>query len=160
MPKEPLTTFVIPTIRRDTLQRAIDSTNGYSCLVGYDDAHEGEAVIRNRLIRKVKTPWVSFLDDDDSITEDYVKRLVEEISKNPEADLIHFRQYFLRGHLLPSWPKVEWGNIGIAYSVKTGVARQFPFKSVKNEDWIQVKEMHDAGKKIVFSPYITYRVRH
>lgn len=157
------TTFVIPTIRRDTLDRAIESVQktGANYLVGYDDSPRiGESEIRNGLIWEVDTPWVSFLDDDDTVTEDYVRRLEEEIKNHPEADIIHFRQYWLRGLILPTWTTVEWGNVGIAYSVKTEVAKQFPFKSVKNEDWIQVKEMVDAGKKLHFSPYITYRVRH
>lgn len=155
-----LTTFVIPSIRRDTVQRAIDSVGDTPYLVGYDDLHEGEAVIRNRLIEQVETPWVSFLDDDDTITADYVKRLKEEIAAHPEAELIHFRQYFLRGLLIPAWTTVEWGNIGIAYSMKKELALKFPFKSVKHEDWQQVKEIDDAGHNIYFSPYITYLVRH
>jgi len=156
-----LTTFIIPSIRRDTLKRAINSIKDAQYLVGYDDLPRvGESETRNRLINWVTTPWVSFLDDDDTVTEDYVKRLQEEIKAHPEADIIHFRQYWLRGTIIPAWPTVEWGNIGIAYSVKTEVAKQFPFKSVRNEDWIQVKEMVEAGKKIHFSPYITYHVRH
>lgn len=155
-----LTTFIIPSIARDTLRRAIDSTRDAQCLWTVDDERIGEGEIRNRLIKEAKTPWVSFLDDDDTVTEDYVARLEEEIERHPEADIIHFRQYFLRGLIIPNWPKVEWGNIGIAYSVKREVALEFPFVSEKHEDFYHVKKMVDAGKKIVFSRYITYRVRH
>lgn len=155
-----LTTFIISTIRRPTLERALKSVKDLPHLIGYDDHHEGPGAVRNRLIAQAATLWVSFLDDDDSITEDYVERLQEEIEKTPYADVIHFRQYFLRGHILPSWPIVEWGNVGIAYSIQREVALQFPFRDVKYEDYDQVKRVSDAGKAVVFSPYITYRVRH
>lgn len=159
--RDNLTTFIIPSIRRDTLQRAIDSVpQGTDFMVGFDDDRRGEGVVRNELISKAVTPWVSFLDDDDTVTSDYVERLYEEIGKNPDADIIHFRQYFLRGLIMPGWPTVEWGNIGIAYSVKREVALEYPEKSEKHEDYEHVKRMVEAGKKIVFSPYITYRVRH
>lgn len=158
--EENLTTFIIPSIRRDTLDRALKSVENWPHLVGFDDKHEGEGVIRNRLIEQATTPWVSFLDDDDSVTADYVERLKEEIQKNPDAEIIHFRQYFLRGLLLPGWPKVEWGNIGIAYSMKRELALKYPFRSERHEDYEHVKRLFENGKKVVFSPYITYRVRH
>lgn len=157
---EPISTFIIPTIGRDTLARAIDSCQDNPVLIGHDAQRRGEAIIRNELIQQANTEWVSFLDDDDTVTEDYMDRLREEIEKNPDADVIHFREYFLRGQLLPNWPKVEWGNVGICFSVKKSVAQDYPFEQQKHEDFHFLKKLDDAGKKIVFSQYITYRARH
>lgn len=155
-----LTTFIIPTIKRPTLQRAIESANGHPIIVLHDKDRIGPGDIRQQMIETVKTPWVSFLDDDDTITYDYVDRLKEEIAKHPEADVIHFREYFLWGQLLPNWPVVEWGNIGICFSVKTKVALAHPFKSEPYEDYEFVRRIHEAGGNVVFSPHITYKARH
>lgn len=156
----PLTTFIIPSLKRKTLGRAIRSVSKYPFIVGYDDGEKGPGIVRNELIAKVETPWVSFVDDDDTIITDYVDRLQEEIIKTPYADLIHFRQYFLRGQIIPAWPSVEWGNIGIAFSVRREIALQFPFEQEPFEDFEFVKRIKDAGKVVIFSQYLTYRVRH
>lgn len=154
------TTFIIPSIDRPTLQRAIRSVGNNDYLVKIDKEKIGEAAIRNELIRLAKTEWVSFLDDDDTITSDYVARLQEEIKVNPEADVIHFREYFLRGQLLPTWPKVEWGNIGISFSVKRQVAIDNPFLDEDHEDYHFVRRLEEKRYKIHFSKYLTYHVRH
>lgn len=157
---KPLTTFIIPTIKRKTLQRAIESANGHPIMVLHDKDRIGPGIIRQRMIETVKTPWVSFLDDDDTITNDYLERLREEIKNHPKADLIYFRQYWAEtGSLTPVWPQVKWG-IGIGFSVKTSVAIAHPFKSEPNEDLHFVERIEAAGKSIVFSKYITYRIRH
>jgi glycosyltransferase involved in cell wall biosynthesis len=157
-----LTTFVMPSINRPTVQRAIDSVErtGAFILWREDKNNLGPGELRNRLIKRVKTPWVSFIDDDDTVIEDYVQRLAEEIEKNPEADLIHFKTYFPWGQVLPQWPTVGWGNIGISFSVKTQVAKNFPFKDEPYEDYEFVHRLERMGHNIVFSPYLTYRARH
>lgn len=157
-----LTTFIIPSIGRKTLNRAVDSVekHGWKYLVGFDEHRRGAGVTRNRLIEQATTEWVSMLDDDDTIMCDYVERLAEEIAKHPNAAVIHFREYFLRGSMLPAWPKVEWGNIGIPFSVRRDIALKHPFKAEPYEDFEFVKRLHLEGYEIVFSQYLTYRARH
>lgn len=157
-----LTTFIIPTIGRKTLRRAIFSVtkHGWKYLCEYDEKREEPSVIRNRLIEQATTPWVSFLDDDDSITEDYVERLIEALKETPDLDLVHFRAYFLRGMVVPAWPTIEWGNVGISFSVKREVALKHPFQTEKYEDFNFVKRLYEAGYNIGFDPHITYHVRH
>jgi hypothetical protein len=159
--KKPITTFIIPTLGRDTLERAIKSVGDHPYLVMEDVDKEGAGIMRNRMIEQVETEWVSFLDDDDTVTEDYVDRLEEEILLHPEAHIIHFREYFIRnGHMLPSRNVVEWGNIGICYSIQTEVVKRVPFRAEPFEDFEQVKRAHEAGYHVYFSPFMVYRVRH
>lgn len=156
-----MTTFIIPSIDRPTLQRAMGSCIGQAlCLVKIDTQRIGEGLIRNQLIEEAKTEWVSMLDDDDTITPDYVERLKEEIKLHPKADCIIFREYFLHGVVLPAYPIVAKGNIPISFSVRRDVALELPFKTEPHEDYEFVKRLHEAGKHIVFSPYLTYRMRH
>lgn len=154
------TTFIIPSIGRDTLKRAVQSVRGNRYLYKIDADRKGAGETRNELIQQAKTPWVSFLDDDDTVTEDYVQRLEEEINAHPDADVIHFREYFLTGQVFPNWPKIEWGNVGISFSVKRDVALKNPFKSEEYEDYEFVKRLEEKGYKIYYSPYLVYRARH
>lgn len=156
-----LTTFIIPSIDRDTLTRAVLSVEPHPFEVGLDKQREGAGIIRNRLIEKAKTEWVSMLDDDDTITEDYVQRLEEESKAHPEADVIHFREYFNdTGELLPYWPELTFSNVGVSFSVKRQVAIDNPFEAEPFEDYEFLKRLNDRGYIIHFSKYIVYRVRH
>jgi glycosyltransferase involved in cell wall biosynthesis len=158
------TTFIIPSVGRDTLQRAVQSVEatGAAYLVGTDIAHKGPSVIRNMLIKQAETPWVSFLDDDDSITPDYVERLTEELRMSPGADVVIFREYFLNQTLIPAKGNhnIEWGNVGISFSVKREVALKHPFRRIRYEDYEFLKKLQDEGYTISFSPYMTYKERH
>ena len=158
--KQPITTFIIPSCGRDTLQRAIDSVGDNPYLVMIDDEKRGPAVLRNEMIQKATTEWVSFLDDDDTVTSDYVQRLQEEIEAHPFVDIIHFREYFLWGQVFPNWPKVEWGNVGISFSVRREIALKYPFQTEEFEDLRFVERITNEGYMIHFSPYITYHARH
>lgn len=156
-----ITTFVMPSLDRPERKRAIDSAKKQAKVIySIDKYQDGAGIVRNKIIREANTEWVSMLDDDDTVTPDYVERLQEEIAANPDADVIIFREYFLTGQLLPNWPIVEWGNVGISFSVKREVALELPFKSEPFEDFEFIKRLQEAGKKIHFSKYVTYRVRH
>lgn len=169
-----ITTFIIPSIDRPELQRAIDSCkNQAPYLVEIDKQGIGASAIRNGLIKLADTEWVSFLDDDDTVTDDYVRRLEEESKAHPEADLIVFREYFIQrlmnrdgkedkypDHFIWQAPVVHWGQIGIAFSVKREVALKYPFMDEINEDFHFVERIDQTGHKIHFSPYMVYRARH
>jgi len=141
--------------------------------VQIDKMKIGASAIRNELIRLAQTPWVSMLDDDDTVTSDYVERLKEESELHPEADVIMFREYFIADkmkekepnyqypdHFIWQAPVVHWGQIGIAFSVKRDVAMKHPFLEEPNEDFHFISRLDEAGYKIHFSKYITYRARH
>lgn len=169
-----LTTFIIPSIDRPELQRAIDSVRKQApYLVEIDKQRIGASAIRNSLIKLADTEWVSMLDDDDTVTEDYVARLKEESEKHPEADVIIFREYFIqelmtsnRGddkypdHFIWQAPVVHWGQFGIAFSVKREAALKHPFLDEENEDFHFIERLDKAGYNIHFSKYMVYRARH
>lgn len=160
--ENPITTFIVPSIKRSTLRRAIESAEGQA-LVRFkiDINRTGPSAIRNELIAQARTTWVSMLDDDDTVTDDYVQRLREEWLAHPDADVIIFREYFPKeDKFIWQQPIVKWGNVGIAFSVRREVALKFPFKQVTHEDLDFLLTLQNAGKKIIFSKYIVYRCRH
>lgn len=100
-------TVVIPTIpprRANMLHRALDSvlhqtTAPEEIIVEFDWWHHGSARTRNHALRKVSTPWVAFLDDDDEFLPDHLELL-----------LGHARR--TGAHMVYPWfeiPEVPWG---------------------------------------------------
>ena len=102
-----LITFIIPSINRPTIDNTIQSllnqTNPkWECFILYDgvegknfddprikifnlnklgkkgERHGNAGLVRNEGIKMCKTEWIGFLDDDDTIHEDYVKTLFEK----------------------------------------------------------------------------------
>lgn len=173
MPK-PTTTFIIPSCGRDTLERAIGSCkNQAPYLVGVDTKLEGPAITRNKLIEQADTDYVSFLDDDDTVTSDYVEKLELEIRNAKERgiipDLIIFREYFIadlmddnvtEDHFIWRIPEVKWGEVGISFSVRRQIALDHPFQTEEYEDLRFVQRIEKAGYNVLFSKYITYHGRH
>lgn len=157
-----ITTFIIPTIGRDTLKRAIASCKKQGNVIVKEDTHRlSESVMRNEGIEAAKTDWISFLDDDDTVTADYTQRLEEEIEANPEAEVIIFREYFPKhGIVIPNKDVICGGNVGISFSAKRSVLLEHPFIDQPHEDLALLLELEAAGKKIVFSDYLTYHMRH
>jgi len=47
---------------------------------------------RNHMLQIARGSHITFLDDDDDISDTYVSRLTEEIDNTPEADVISFNQ--------------------------------------------------------------------
>lgn len=120
-----LVTFIIPTVGRQTLLRAVESVRvqtdlDWSCMVlgdgldpstlfEYDDItchalphYHHEATVRNAGIDMAETEWVAFLDDDDTVDEHYVAWLREDIetlsgdSQVNSPDVVIFRQVLPR----------------------------------------------------------------
>jgi glycosyltransferase involved in cell wall biosynthesis len=63
----------------------LEFSNPKISVLNYEDSSDivkgmtsGPGPVRNYAVSKADTEWVAFLDDDDSLTEDYVSRLSEE----------------------------------------------------------------------------------
>lgn len=76
-------TVVIPTIpeRSDLLEQAIASVHGQTVgqpevMWALDENRIGPALVRNSIVKSVKTPWVLFLDDDDVLHPDYLEAVL------------------------------------------------------------------------------------
>lgn len=75
-------TVLIPTIagREEQLARAVASARAQTIpnqvLVQLDAVREGAAATRNRALPQVTTEWVAFLDDDDELYPDHLKRCI------------------------------------------------------------------------------------
>lgn len=154
---------MIPTLKRSSLKEAIASCGELPVLVEKDTHRTGAGPSRNRAIGRTKTLWVAFLDDDDQYSPDFLERFLEA-ERDGEPDVIIFRMQYPDGRVLPKVPKVIWGNVGIAFAVKTELAKKYPFVKgangfEQNEDYLFLKTLEENGAKIVFSPHVVYLVK-
>lgn len=160
-------TVVTPTIpdREGLLQECIASVAaaGLQHLIASDPQRLGPAAIRNRLLQRVTTPWVVFLDDDDLLYPQY-QRIVEK--KFKDADVV-YTAWDLTGSEEPA-PRpfdadlLRRGNyIPVTACVRTEAARAvggFP------EDWILEDHglwirLLDAGYRFTYVPVIGWMYR-
>jgi glycosyltransferase involved in cell wall biosynthesis len=124
--------------------------------------HSKAGYVRNVGLQWVQTPWVAFLDDDDRLTPDYVERLQEECIMTPTADLIVFKMND-KALILPppSSTQIVKNEIGISFAYRSSLIQKgFQFRSSEHEDYHLVHSIYQAGKQVVFSPYVTYVVRN
>jgi len=185
--KDPLVTFIIPTIGRSTLVNSLQSledmkSNLWNALVVFDHVEptiaETQRVkilplhkkigfancageVRNAGIRQATTEWMAFLDDDDTVTPDYMYRLQQEIYNHPHASVIIFRMV-IRKQLMPSKSShFSVGDVGISFAMKRKLYTQFGLQFFPNgcEDFDLLHRIQQGGHNIHISNYITYLVR-
>jgi glycosyltransferase involved in cell wall biosynthesis len=119
------------------------------------------ARVRNVAFEKGLTwgDWVAFVDDDDTVTPDYINRLLLERSRDEALEVVIFRM--LRGKRIiprPGRNRIVRNDVGISFAVRTSVLERFRFKPSCTEDFAFLHEMEDAGLKMKISEYVTYHV--
>lgn len=173
-------TFIVPTINRPTLHRAIDSliaqTDGdWKCIVIFDGVEEvdfddkrilsieipklgkfgnnGNAgLVRNVGIEMVETEWIGFLDDDDQLDKDYVKTL----KKYADFDLVIFKMLMPNGKVIPSGDQIKINDVGISFAYRSKFKQKFINSDA--EDFYFVNELKDKAN-FVITKEIGYKVR-
>lgn len=103
--RKPLTVSVcIPTIpgREHLLRRAIASVHAQTrqpdrILVQRDEHRLGAADARNRLLERVDTDLISWLDDDDFLKPHHLRACMRVLEDSPAVDLVYPRPVMLKG---------------------------------------------------------------
>lgn len=164
----PMLTVLIPTLGRDTLERAVDSvkTQTVPCevIVEYDPTRTGAGPTLNRMLPHVRTPWVATMGDDDELDPRYAELLA---AQDQTLDLVIFQMRYQDGRVLPTHTEpahLAFGGVGCSYAVKTEVARRIgwirePCHSLLAEDWEMIRTVREMGGNIRIVPQVTYYVR-
>jgi glycosyltransferase involved in cell wall biosynthesis len=124
--------------------------------------HGTAGYVRNIGMSLVTTPWIGFLDDDDTLCPNYTAELIKEIMLTPQVDLIIFRMIDDNKIYPPNnINTIISGLFGISFCFKTQLYQEgFKFKQSGLEDYYLLKDIQDTNHKIVISPNITYNVRN
>ncbi len=118
--------------------------------------------VRNIGMSLIKTDWIGYIDDDDTISDDYCLLFINEIKKDNNLDCIVFRM-FQDEKIIPNinCSSIIKGNIGISFIYKTSLYKEgYFFNSCDIEDYVLLKELENDSKKIVILPYIKYFIRN
>jgi len=178
-------TFIIPTIGRETLSLTLQSLKNqtitnWKAIVIFDgieptisetdpritiiktpiklgQGYNSAGLVRNYGIKFANTEWVAFVDDDDSITPNYMESFLSELWLDP--DVIIFRMT-LNDRVCPSIDSTNFfiKDVGISFAVKTELVSKFIFIPSIEEDFEFLDKVRLKKYKIVLSPYITYSV--
>lgn len=180
--------FIIPTVGRPTLARTIDSlfrqtSPDWRAVVVFDGTDPNyetadprvvvlrtpeklgtanhAAHVRNYGAREIDSEWVGFVDDDDTLVEDYVERALEAIRADAEMDVLIFRMRYDSGLVLPpvGWDHFEIQKVGISFCLRRDVLLRNPFEPSGEEDFYLLDRCRSDGLRIVLSPHIAYLVR-
>jgi len=185
---ENLITFIIPSLNRDTITRTVNSllnqtSNDWECIIIYDGVdgtqfddpriktlkiekkglvgpHNGQSgLVRNEGINQVTTEWIGFLDDDDTIHENYVKCLKENYLNK---DFVVWRMKYENGIVLPELGSNElnFGQVGISFCYKNKFDNLLFDNNRDGEDFDFLMKLKNLTDNWVIAPEIYYNVRH
>lgn len=182
-----LVTFLIPSVGRTTLQQTLDSLHaqtddGWEALVVYDNiepdractdrirtlrtpdklgvGRNGAGEVRNLGMEHVTTPWVAFVDDDDTLSPTYVADLRQNIGRHPQLPVVIFRMVHY-GSVLPlaEHSMFQYGAVGISFAVRMDLWRthRLAFVPSETEDYTLLCSIH-ALTDMLLAPQVTYFV--
>ena len=177
-------TFIIPSVGRDTLPRTLQSLQNLSipywkAIVIFDGIspvhtikddrivyttiekvgisnHAGE--VRNHGIEMADTTWIGFVDDDDTITPDYLEEFYKIVDqKNPDVIIFRMIYWFTPITIVPKIGTniIKCGDVGISFCMKK--CEKFIPDDV--EDFLLLKRLDELNKKIYLSEKVCYHVR-
>lgn len=173
-------TIIIPTVGRETLKRAIDSTRNLKTIVvadGWNPAPKIADIVlkgkwgngkgpRNAGISRATTEWVGFLDDDDVLDKEYSDIFQEAVESFPKKDIHIFKMRFASdltpgrkgGEVLWKEPIFRRGNVGISFVIRTELAKSKPFPRPRPaEDFFFLKQFPVSSMNFV--DRIAYHIR-
>ena len=120
--------------------------------------------VRNYGIKYATTPWIAFLDDDDSLKNTYVDIFLSEISHN--VDAIIFRMLNKKKNLIKILPLNNCDNfyfrqVGISFALKKSIFDSgIIFEPSNKEDFELLKKIRENKYKMMISPHLLYYVRN
>jgi len=181
-------TFIIPSLNRPTLERSINSllnqTNpNWECIIIYDGVdgklfeddrikiiktnktgmfgnfHGQSGLVRNHGLNECTTEWIGFLDDDDTIHENYVDTLFKKYSN---YDFVIWRMVDLSGRIIPSiWNNnISFGEVGISFCYKNKFDNLLFDNNRDGEDYDMILKLKSMSDNYIITPEVYYKINH
>lgn len=183
-----LITFIIPSINRPSIDNTVNSllqqTNpNWECFILYDgvigkefddtrvktfnlqklgrkgEKHGNAGLVRNEGIKMCNTEWIGFLDDDDTIHQDYVKTLFE---KYTQYDFVVWRMKTIDEKIYPELTRnnIKINRVGISISFKNKFPKALFDNNHDTEDFEFVDKLQKTTNNFIITPEIFYNIRH
>ena len=104
--------------------------------------------------KNIKSKYICFVDDDDTLSPYYINNLNEEIKHNKDAELIIFRMIYTKNdkyHVLPDerCTKILKCRVGISFCMKYDLIK-YKFNNNQYEDFFYIKNIELNKHKIIF----------
>ena len=180
-------TFIIPTIGRESLKNSIQclkdqTVQTWNAIIIFDglqsniieDDYRIKVVeiektgcdynsagnVRNYGMTLVETEWIAFLDDDDTISSDYIETFYYEIELYPYIDTLIFRMKLNDRYV----PDLNTNNfyicdVGISFIIKKQIFLDgIKFSPSGAEDFYYLDNIRRNNYIIMISPYVKYFV--
>jgi len=191
--KKKFITFIIPSIGRKSLLNTIDSIknntiNDWQIIIVYDGVKEKDApkikyderimilyinklgkstnsagLIRNIAMNISDSQWVGFVDDDDTISKDYIYCLKNEITQYPDINVVVFRMQYNDGRIIPpkNCTKLQVNKVGISFAINVDYykTKKILFEPSSIEDWVFLEKIKNKNGLILISNSLCYFVR-
>ena len=133
---------------------------------GNIDIKNNAGLVRNKgieyiLENNIKSKYIGFLDDDDTLNPEFIINLYNE-EKNFNFDCIIFRMMYDNFKIVPHQltTRIEKKNIGISFVIKFNIIEEnYRFINHPYEDYIYVYYLKYKKKKILLSKYVNYFVK-
>jgi len=133
------------------------------------DGHGRASEVRNFGLEYIKNKnysnddFICFLDDDDSISSDYISKINEEINRN-NVDCVIFRMSD-NNYIIPNINCIDFCkcDVGISFAFRFKILIEDNILFKKNsitEDFDILNEIRENKYKIVISPYCKYFVNN
>jgi len=155
--------IIFDGIKKIDFINLINNDNKIKCIeIDKIEGKNSAGLVRNiGLNYCFNSEWIGFLDDDDTISTDYISKLKHEIYLNPKMDVCVFRMAYSNGCILPnkSVKNIEICKIGISFAIKREISEEVKFQNNLCEDYFYLKELQNKNYKIILSSYTTYFVR-
>lgn len=117
------------------------------------------------LDNKIESRFVCFLDDDDTLSPDYIKNLNIEIRKTKNIELIIFRmmgKYDSNNYIFIPDERIKGilkCRVGISFCIKYDLIKKYKFINDQYEDFEYLKNIDNNNHKIVISRFVNYFVK-
>lgn len=125
--------------------------------------HSKAGLVRNKILEFCDSQWVAFLDDDDTITENYVENFKKEITEE-NFDCFIYRMIDKNGNIFPKLDdsRLYVGNVGISFIINLEKIKNSNifFESSEIEDFEYIKNIYLKNLKIKISNNICYKINH
>lgn len=130
--------------------------------LGTCHAHGQGGQVRNYGIRRATTNWIGFVDDDDTLSPDYLKHFYRYREQMPDLDMILFRMIMNGAVYPPDGWGIEECKVGISFCVSRWflLKNNLWFANSDTEDYRFLASIRDSGAKYIIAPEITYHVNH